>query len=151
MDPSQQASHATGRCTGGAHHRQRRPAGSLHCAWPIGQASESLHRDIKPANILLSSSGQIKLLDFGIARAHFDQEHSTRSAQMGTARYMSPEQWLQGEVSSASDIYALGISVIELLLGRFLGRFPLDRLSFEMAKANAIEALDSPELLAAAG
>ena len=57
---------------------------------------------------------------------------------------MSPEQWLQGEVSGASDVYALGISVIELLLGRFLGRFPLDRMSFEMAKADAIETLDSP-------
>ena len=86
-----------------------------------------VHRDIKPENVLLSeSSGTgrpvIKLTDFGLAR-HIDQSDSLKLTQtgalLGTPYYMAPEQFKgTGEVSAATDVYALGVTLFELLAGR---------------------------------
>lgn len=78
-----------------------------------------VHRDIKPANIMITKTGQVKVMDFGIARALSDSsssvEHTT--AILGTASYFSPEQAKGDSVDARSDIYSAGIVLYELLAG----------------------------------
>ena len=77
-----------------------------------------VHRDIKPANILLTTTGEPKLSDFGIARV-LSAERITQSGDvLGTAPYLSPEQVRGEEIGSAADVYALGLVLLECLTGR---------------------------------
>ena len=79
-----------------------------------------IHRDIKPGNVMLTRSGDVKVMDFGIARAVADAQATMTqgNAVMGTAQYLSPEQ-ARGEVVDArSDLYSAGCLFYELLTGR---------------------------------
>ncbi|WP_460910760.1 serine/threonine protein kinase [Spirosoma areae] len=77
-----------------------------------------LHRDIKPANLMLTPEGSIKLMDFGIARVVGNQRLTQVNRIVGTLEYMAPEL-VQGEAPSpASDLYAMGILLYELLSGK---------------------------------
>ncbi|HQE31114.1 MAG TPA: Stk1 family PASTA domain-containing Ser/Thr kinase [Propionibacteriaceae bacterium] len=88
-----------------------------------------IHRDIKPANVMLTASGRIKVMDFGIARAVADTSASMTqtAAVIGTAQYLSPEQARGETVDNRSDIYAAGCLLYELLVGRppFQGDSPV--------------------------
>ncbi len=88
-----------------------------------------VHRDIKPGNVMLTRSGEIKVMDFGIARAVADtQATMTQTAQViGTAQYLSPEQARGERVDARSDLYSVGCLLYELLTGRppFLGDSPV--------------------------
>jgi serine/threonine-protein kinase len=88
-----------------------------------------VHRDIKPANIMITTTGSVKVMDFGIARALADASATMThtNAVMGTAQYLSPEQ-ARGEVVDArSDLYSTGCLLYELLTGQppFVGDSPV--------------------------
>ncbi len=100
-----------------------------------------VHRDIKPGNVMLNRSGEIKVMDFGIARAVSDaQATMTQTAQViGTAQYLSPEQARGERVDARSDLYSVGCLLYELLTGRppFTGDSPV-AIAYQHVRENPI-------------
>ncbi|SHE64396.1 Stk1 family PASTA domain-containing Ser/Thr kinase [Streptoalloteichus hindustanus] len=88
-----------------------------------------VHRDVKPANIMITRSGAVKVMDFGIARALADGQAAVTqtAAVIGTAQYLSPEQARGETVDARSDVYATGCVLFELLTGEppFTGDSPV--------------------------
>src|SRR5512138_3890207 len=113
-----------------------------------------VHRDIKPGNVMLTRTGEVKVMDFGIARAVSDaQATMTQTAQViGTAQYLSPEQARGERVDSRSDLYSTGCLLYELLTGRppFTGDSPVAiayQHAREVAQPPSAFASDVPEAL----
>ena len=95
----------------------------IAAALSYAHSQRVVHCDIKPANILIDRAGRVFVNDFGIAR--LSESATVTFSTPGTAAYMAPEQWRGGEdVSPATDIYALGVMLFELLTGElpFTGR-----------------------------
>ncbi len=93
-----------------------------------------IHRDIKPQNIMVQPDGNVKVMDFGIARAKNSVKTQTSSV-LGTAHYISPEQAQGKELTAASDIYSLGIVLYEAVSGRLPFDGP-DAISVAMMQVN---------------
>ena len=76
------------------------------------------HRDLKPENVMLTKSGRIKVMDFGLARAIDSQTLTQVGSTMGTPKYMAPEMVASASADDRADQYALGIMAYEILTGR---------------------------------
>jgi len=90
--------------------------GHIACALQHAHQSTVVHRDIKPGNIMVDDSGKVRLMDFGLATSERDPGDDVFEALVGTPRYMSPEQLSGNRGTPATDIFALGCVVYELLL-----------------------------------
>src|SRR5271170_84304 len=100
-----------------------------------------VHRDIKPGNVMVTRNGDVKVMDFGIARAMNDaQATMTQTAQViGTAQYLSPEQARGERVDARSDLYSTGCLLYELLTGRppFTGDSPV-AIAYQHVRENPV-------------
>ena len=110
-------------------------------ALSVAHAASIIHRDIKPQNIMIQPDGNIKVMDFGIARAG-DAGLSQTATVLGTAHYVSPEQAQGKELTGASDIYSLGVVLYEATTGKlpFDGQ---DAVSVAVKQVNEVPAAPS--------
>jgi serine/threonine protein kinase len=88
---------------------------------PDGAQQPIIHRDVSPQNVMVSWDGQVKLVDFGIAKAMFSMREETRTGALkGKIAYMSPEQVTGDHPGPESDVFAVGVVLYEMLIGRRL-------------------------------
>lgn len=93
--------------------------GQILAAVGYAHSQGVIHRDIKPSNFMMDSAGNVKVLDFGIAKLLEDDQHLTRTGmRMGTTFYMSPEQVNTEAIDHRSDVYSLGVTLFFLATGK---------------------------------
>lgn len=97
-----------------------------------------IHRDVKPQNIMVTEKGEVKLMDFGIARFAMSQSHTIDGNAIGSVHYISPEQALGNAVDQRTDIYSVGVILFEMLCGRlpFDGESPIS-VALQQVEQNA--------------
>jgi serine/threonine protein kinase len=110
-------------------HEAVRITGQILTALEYSHRAGVVHRDIKPGNIMIASNGQVKVMDFGIARAVSESAATITetSAIVGTAQYFSPEQARGESVDARTDLYSTGVVLFEMLTGQapFRGENPV--------------------------
>lgn len=106
-------------------------------------AAPVVHRDVSPHNVLLNFEGEVKLIDFGVARMDASNQTSTLSGVMGKVDYMSPEQAQGGIVDATTDIFALGLLLWEMLSGkRYYEWDSLKTIHKKLLKGEPVKPLD---------
>ena len=124
---------------GAINQRKAAEIGSQVCqALSVAHNLDIVHRDIKPQNIMVQPDGNVKVMDFGIARAKNSVMTQTSSV-LGTAHYISPEQAQGKELTATSDVYSLGIVLYEATTGRLPFDGP-DAISVAMKQVNDLPA-----------
>ena len=109
-----------------------------HLKGSDGQPLEIVHRDISPQNILVTYEGEVKVVDFGIAKAKTKSEHTKTGMLKGKFSYMSPEQCLGAPVDMRSDVFALGILLYELCSGKRLFKHESELMILEMITKRSV-------------
>jgi serine/threonine protein kinase len=110
-----------------------------------GSPLEIVHRDVSPPNIMLSKNGEVKVVDFGLAKADSQLEHTDKGVVKGKFAYLAPEATLGDQLDARADVFALGTITWELLAGRrlFLGDDPVATLKLvREARVPSLTALD---------
>lgn len=108
-----------------------------------GEALQVIHRDVKPSNAMVTIEGDVKVLDFGTARATFEErEAKTQALAFGSQAYMAPERMLGEPDSPSGDVFSLGITLYECLTLDAFGKIPLRQERYEPAIALRIEEVD---------
>lgn len=101
-----------------------------------------VHRDLKPGNVMISKQGEVKVLDFGTARFDVgDRLASTGALRFGSLKYMSPERRMGDRGDHPSDVYALGLMCIEMLLGEILPVLPIEEVEHDSMMWDCIDRL----------
>ncbi|MCB9766099.1 MAG: serine/threonine protein kinase [Alphaproteobacteria bacterium] len=132
----------------------QRAAAALDVAWrkaPYGRTEpiRVVHRDVKPSNIMLTPEGELKILDFGTARGSFENRAAhTTMFRFGSLKYMSPERRFGDRGDHPSDVYALGLMLIEFLHGGWLQLLP-EPPDHESAITTAVNAIEDTGMPAA--
>ncbi len=103
-----------------------------HLRGSDGKPLQIVHRDISPQNILVTYEGEVKVVDFGIAKAATKSQHTRTGMLKGKFSYMSPEQCLGNPVDMRSDVFALGIVLYELCTGKRLFKHESELMILEM-------------------
>ncbi len=109
-----------------------------HLKGSDGQPLEIVHRDISPQNLLVTYEGEVKVVDFGIAKAKSKSEHTKTGMLKGKFSYMSPEQCLGAPIDMRSDIFALGILLYELCTGKRLFKHESELMILEMITKRSV-------------
>jgi serine/threonine protein kinase len=112
---------------------------------PVGASTPLavIHRDIKPSNAMVTVEGELKVLDFGTARATFEErEAKTQVLSFGSQAYMAPERMLGEPDTPAGDIFSLGITMYELLTLDSYGKIHLREERFGPALGEKVDAID---------
>lgn len=108
-----------------------------------GDPLRLIHRDIKPSNIMVTVEADVKVLDFGTAQAKFeDREAETQALAFGSAAYMSPERFLGDEDRLSGDVYALGVTLYELLYQGRYGKANVRQEKYYEEQGRRLEKLD---------
>lgn len=127
-------------------------ASALHAAYssqPLqgGDPLAVIHRDIKPSNVMLTTAGDVKVLDFGTAQAQFDErEAHTQALAFGSAAYMAPERLLGDPDTPFGDIFSVGITLYELLTRKGFGKINIRPEKFERRLTENLESMDLSDL-----
>ena len=108
-----------------------------------GRSLGIVHRDVSPHNVLLSSQGDVKLIDFGVAKATNKSVHTAAGVLKGKFPYMAPEQARGEAVDPRTDLFALGIVLWESVAGRYLFRGSSDASTLKLVRASEVPSLMS--------
>jgi len=106
-----------------------------------GRGLSIVHRDVSPHNVLVSRAGEIKLIDFGVAKATNKSVHTAAGILKGKFPYMAPEQARGEPVDARTDLFALGIVLWETLAGRYLFRGKTDAATLKMVRTGEVTSL----------
>lgn len=112
-----------------------------------GSPLQVIHRDIKPSNAMVTIEGDVKVLDFGTARASFEErEAKTQALAFGSAAYMSPERLMGEDDTTSADIFSLGVTLYELLTLDSFGKIQIRPEKFETTLKERIAGIDLSQM-----